>query len=83
LSCWFLQTLDGATFENNNAAPPRAPDAVFPVPATALSSTATFLSQGLVRVPALRFKILCQNNSGQPLNASGNSVVLAPTAIQY
>jgi hypothetical protein len=83
LSCWFLQSLDGTTFENNSAAPPRAPDAVFPVPATALSSTAAFLSQGLVRVPALKFKILCQNNSGQPLNASGNTVVLAPTAIQY
>jgi hypothetical protein len=83
LSCWFLQSLDGATFESGTAAPPRAPEAVFPLPAAALAGTTTFLSQGLVRVPALKFKVLCQNNSGQTLNASGNTVVLAPTAVQY
>jgi len=83
LSCWFLQSLDGATFESSIAAPPRAPDVVFPLPASALTTTATFLSQGLVRLPALRFKVLCQNNSGQTLNASGNTIVLAPTAVQY
>jgi hypothetical protein len=83
LSCWFLQSLDGITFESAGAAPPRAPDVVFPVPATALSATTTFLPQGMVRVPALKFKILCQNNSGQALNAAGNTIVLAPTAVQY
>lgn len=83
LSCWFLQSLDGVTFENNAAAPPRAPDAVFPLPATTLSSTTMFLAQGLVRVPALKFKILCQNNSGQSFNATGNTIALAPTAVQY
>lgn len=83
LSCWFLQSLDGATYESGAAAPPRAPDVVFPLPASALATTTVFLSQGLVRLPALRFKVLCQNNSGQSLNASGNTVVLAPTAVQY
>lgn len=83
VSCWFLQTVDGATFESGTSAPPRAPDVVFPLPATSVSGTSIFLSQGLVRVPALRFKLLCQNNSGQTLNASGNAVVLAPTAVQY
>jgi hypothetical protein len=83
LSCWFLQSLDGVTFESDTAAPPRAPDVVFPLPAAALTAVTTFLSQGLVRLPALRFKLLCQNNSGQSLNASGNTIVLAPTAVQY
>ena len=83
LSCWFLQSLDGVNFETGTVAPPRAPDVVFPLPATALAAAATFLSQGLVRIPALNFKVLCQNNSGQPLNAFGNLVVLAPTAVQY
>jgi hypothetical protein len=83
VSCWFLQSLDGVTFESGTAAPPRAPEMVFPLPAAALAATTTFLSQGLVRLPALRFKVLCQNNSGQTLNGSGNTVVLAPTAVQY
>ncbi len=83
LSCWLLQSIDGVTFESGATAPPRAPDVVFPLPATALTGSSTFLSQGLVRLPALRFKVLCQNNSGQTLNAAGNSIVLAPTAVQY
>lgn len=83
LSCWLLSSVDGSTFESIASAPPRAPDAVFPLPASVLSGTSTFLSQGLVRLPALKFKVLCQNNSGQTLNASGNTVVLAPTAVQY
>lgn len=83
ISCWFLQTIDGTTFESSAAAPPRAPDVVFPLPAAVLSGPTTFLAQGLVRVPALSFKLLCQNNSGQTLNAAGNTVILAPTAVQY
>lgn len=83
LSCWFLQSLDGTTFESIAAAPPRAPDVVFPLPASVLAGSTMFLSQGLVRLPALKFKVLCQNNSGQTLNAAGNTVVLAPTAVQY
>ncbi|HEY1260230.1 MAG TPA: hypothetical protein VGF34_13365 [Stellaceae bacterium] len=83
VSCWLLPSIDGLTFESSASAPPRAPDAVFPLPAATLSASATFLSQGLVRVPALKFKVLCQNNSGQALNAAGNTVVLAPTAVQY
>ncbi len=83
LSCWLLQSLDGVTFESTAAAPPRAPDVVFPLPASVLAGTSTFLSQGLVRLPALKFTLLCQNNSGQTLNAAGNTIVLAPTAVQY
>jgi hypothetical protein len=83
LSCWFLQSVDGATFEGDSAAPPRAPDVVFPLPATVLSGSNIFMAQGLVRIPALRFKVLCQNNSGQTLSATGNTIVLAPTAVQY
>lgn len=83
ISCWLLSSIDGSTFESGTSAPPRAPDVVFPLPASALSGSAAFLSQGLVRLPALKFKVLCQNNSGQALNAAGNTVVLAPTAVQY
>jgi hypothetical protein len=83
LACWWLESVDGSTFESATAAPPRAPDVVFPLPAATLSGTNTFLSQGLVRAPALNFKVICQNNSGQTLNATGNTVVLAPEAVQY
>ena len=83
ISCWLLQSIDGSTFESSASAPPRAPDVVFPLPAATLSAPATFLAQGLVRLPALNFRVLCQNNSGQALNAAGNTVVLAPTAVQY
>lgn len=83
IACWLLQSIDGSTFESSASAPPRAPDVVFPLPASTLSATTTFLSQGLVQLPALKFKVLCQNNSGQPLNAAGNTVVLVPTAVQY
>lgn len=81
ISCWFLESLDGATFESTSVAPPRSPDIVFPAPASTLSS-ATLLSQGLVRLPTLRYKLLCQNNLGQGLTASGNSVAVAPLAVQ-
>jgi hypothetical protein len=83
LACWFLQTIDGSTFESGSTAPPRAPDVVFPLPATTLAGATTFLAQGLARVPALKFKLLCQNNSGQTLNATGNTIALAPMAVQY
>jgi hypothetical protein len=81
ISCWFLESLDGSTFESTSAAPPRSPDMVFPAPASVLSN-ATLLSQGLVRLPTLRFKLLCQNDFGQTLSASGNTVVIAPLAVQ-
>jgi hypothetical protein len=81
ISCWFLESLDGSTFESTSAAPPRSPDIVFPAPASMLSS-ATLLSQGLVRLPTLRFKVLCQNNLGLAMAASANTVVIAPLAVQ-
>ena len=56
LSCWFLQSLDGVTFENGSAAPPRAPDVVFPLPAAALAATTTFLSQGSGAAAGIAFQ---------------------------
>lgn len=82
LSGWFLESPDsGTTFEPTGAAPARAPDFIIPLPLT--TGGGTYKSQGLVRVPALQFKVLVQNNSGQTFTATGNTLKLAPVAVQY
>ncbi|HEV2550800.1 MAG TPA: hypothetical protein VGU20_26040 [Stellaceae bacterium] len=86
LAGWFVQSQDGgSTFEAtaSNAPLPRAPDFIIPLPATTIAIAAIYKAQGLVRVPALQFKVFLLNNSGQPLPSSGNILQIAPVAVQY
>jgi len=83
LAGWFLQSSDGGTtFEPTGSAPARSPDFVIPLPATTLN--ATFKAPGPVVVPALKFKVLIQNNCGASgtLAASANTISLVPEALQ-
>jgi len=81
ISIWFLTSPNGSTFEATGSAPQRAPDVYIALPATTLN--ATFKAPGLVQVPAENFKVLAQNNCGQTLAASANTITLAPLAVQY
>jgi hypothetical protein len=77
---WFIRSLDsGSTFEQSSAAPPRAPDFIIPLPATTISAAAQFAS-GTIRLPSVQFKVLLQNNTGQTLAATSNTLKLAPIA---
>lgn len=80
---WFLTSLDGSTFEPTAAVPGRPPDFIVPLPATTLN--ATYRAASLVRIPAVNFKIIIQNNCGASgtLAASANTVKIGLTAVQY
>jgi hypothetical protein len=80
LSGWFLQSPDGVNFESVAAAPARPPDFLIPVPTTTGGSM--YKTQGIIRLPSLRFKILVQNNSGQTWTASGNQLIFSPVLYQ-
>ncbi len=60
LALWFLQTT-GSTYEITTAAPPRAPDAIIPLPTAILVDSQVYNSP-VIQVPALPFKVLVQNN---------------------
>lgn len=90
LAGWFLTSLDGATtnLESGTTVPPRSPDFVVPLPASAIggANTITYRTIGVVRIPALSFKVLIQNNAGVTLGAGATtspSLKLAPYAVQY
>ena len=86
LAGWFLMSPDsGTTYEAQSGthAAIRPPDFIIPLPATTITATETFKSAGKVLLPALQFKVLVQNNSGQTFAASGNSLLLSPQALQY
>lgn len=83
---WFLTSLDGGTtFENtvSAAAMTRPPDFIIPVPATAITAGWVYKAAGPIMVPALQFKVFIQNNLGQTLASSGNTIKIAPYAMQY
>lgn len=76
---WFLTSYDsGTTYESTTVAAPRAPDFIIPIDAT--TGNKVYKASGLVRIPALQFKVLIQNNSGQAATATGNTLKLAPIA---
>lgn len=84
ISGWFIESPDsGSTYEKSSAAPPRAPDFIIPLPVTTISAADQFKSGGLVRLPAVQFKVLLQNNTGQALAATSNTVKLAPISVQF
>ena len=88
LSGWFLTSLDaGTTFESTSAAPPRGPDFIIPMPATTISAGAPpFKAYSLALLPALQFKVLIQNNTGQTFGNGSTTIPFlkaAPVAMQY
>lgn len=79
LAGWFLQSNDsGSTYESLTVVPPRPPDFIVPLDAT--TGNKVYKAAGQVRLPALQFKVLVQNNSGQAFTATGNTLKLAPIA---
>lgn len=82
---WFVESFDGGTnFEQSSVAELRAPDFLIPLPATVIAGGAIYKASGLIRLPALPFKVMVQNNTGQTLAGAGaNSVKCAPLAVQY
>lgn len=79
LSGWFLQSPDsGTTLESLTVVPPRPPDFIVPLDAT--TGNKTYKAAGPVKLPALQFKVLVQNNSGQAFTATLNTLKLAPIA---
>lgn len=87
LAGWFLTSPDGGTtYEQTSVAPPRAPDFIIPLPATTISASVVYKTTGPIIVPALKFKVLIQNNTGQTLGTGGTTapyISLAPYAMQY
>lgn len=87
---WFMTSPDGGTtFESTqgfNPGPPRSPDALIPISTIAIPSSTVFRSLGMVRAPALEFKVAVQNNLGVTFSSStaaNPTLKLAPYAVQY
>ena len=81
---WWVQSYDGGTtFEQSAVVEARSPDFIVPLPATTIGAASIYKAAGLVRLPALQFKVMLQNNTGQSLAATANTVKLAPIAAQY
>ena len=80
---WFLQTPDaGTTVESKTLAAARPPDFLIPITATAATAQ-VYKAAGPVRLPALQFYVLIQNNIGVTMSTSANSIIAAPIAVQY
>jgi hypothetical protein len=84
LSVWWINSTDGGTtFEASGAAPPRTPDVVIPLPATTIASGAIYFAPGIVRLWAPSVKVILQNNTGQTLPATSNTLTVGPIEMQY
>jgi len=83
LAGWFLRSYDGGTtFEQSAAVPTRAPDFIIPLPNTTITAATVWGSSGLVMLPALKYKVGVQNNTGQTFASSGNTLRAAPVNMQ-
>lgn len=81
---WFVLSYDGGTtFEATATALSRPPDFLIPLPASTISAASVAKASGKVLMPALPFKVLTQNNTGQSLASSANTLRGAFEAIQY
>jgi hypothetical protein len=84
---WFLTTPDaGTTYESTTLVPPRAADFVIAMPPSTNLAALSFFAARNIILPALQFKILVQNNTGQTLSAGGTTapyLKIAPYAVQY
>jgi len=87
LSGWFLTTPDGTAFESSSAVPARNPNFIIQLPAsTAIggANNTVYPASGLIRLPALKFYVLVQNNAGATLGAGGTTapyIKLAPVGV--
>ncbi len=85
LQGWFLTSFDGSTFEPT-ALPARPSDFIIPMPATTITALNTYKTAQPVLLPAINFKVLVQNSTGQTFGSGGTTVPYlkcAAYAIQY
>ena len=82
LAGWFLQSYDATNFEQSSVTPPRPPDFIIPLPNSTIGAGTIFKASGIILLPALKYKVGLQNNSGQTLAASGNTLKAAPVNMQ-
>lgn len=81
---WFIESPDsGSTYEKASAAPARPPDFIIPLPAATISAADQFKAAGKVLLPSVQHKVLLQNNTGQSLASSVNTLKLAPISVQF
>jgi|SRR6185437_8287362 len=74
LNLWFLHSIDGTTYDDRSANP-RPPDVVVPVEAQNTAAQEITMD---VKLPAGLWVLSCQNNTSQPLAATGNTIVAQP-----
>ena len=84
---WFIPSYDGGTtYESTNQwlpAPPRAPDFIIPFSTTVgVVANSIYKANGMVRFPALTYKVAIQNNLGVAIGST-NTLKIAPIALQY
>jgi len=80
---WFARSYDGGTnYEQVAQAPARHPDFIFPVFVGAITGGSIWGASGLIALPALKFKVVVQNNLGATLAGSANTIKAAPVNMQ-
>jgi hypothetical protein len=82
---WFILKGDDTNYERivTNTALPRPPDFVIPLHVSAYAANDLQGSIGIVRWPAISFKVLTQNMSGVTLPSSGNIIKAGSIEMQY